>query len=103
MGIDLGKHILSPLNIWNTFSDMGSYIMELTLTLYHIFKAWFNDGYTGLVMYLTGAYQHTPVRFGEWSILTWPSRHENPSQNIDETSLCRTKVATPSHPCGVRI
>ena len=36
------KHILSPFSIWNTFSDMDRYIMELTLTLYHVFKAWFD-------------------------------------------------------------
>ena len=44
MGIDLWKHILSPLNMWNTFRDMRSYIMELKLTLYHVFKAWFMMG-----------------------------------------------------------
>ena len=38
MGI---KHILSPFTIWNTFSDMGRYIIELAL--YHVFKVWFAD------------------------------------------------------------
>ena len=51
MGIDLWKHILSPLNIWNTSSDMGHNIMELTLTLYHVFKTLFADRYTGPIMY----------------------------------------------------
>ena len=51
MGIDLWKHILRPLNIWNTFSDMGRNIMELALTLYHVLKALFADRYTGPIMY----------------------------------------------------
>ena len=28
MGVDLWKHMLRPFNIWNTFSDLGRYIMH---------------------------------------------------------------------------
>ena len=100
---NLWKHTRSPFNIQNTFSDMGRDIMERTLTLYHVIK-------NGLLIdtqvpwcILAGAYQRTSVLFGEWSILTRQSQHENPSENIDETCLCQQKVAKPRYPCGVKI
>ena len=78
---------------------MGRYIMELTV--YHAFKHGLLV-YTGSMMYFDRRVSMY-VHFGEWSILTLPSGHENPSQNIDEMCLCWARVAKTRHPSGVRI
>ena len=78
---------------------MGRYIMELTF--YHVLNAWFSDVHKSHDVFWQAGM--SVRRFGEWSILTQLSDYENPSQNIDETCLCRAKVAKPRHPGEVRI
>ena len=66
----------------------------IVVWLYHVFEAKFVDRYTHRMMYFD--WRVSP--FCERSNLTWPSDHGNPSQNIDDTCLCRAKVAKPRHP-----
>ena len=73
---------------------MDRYFMKPTLYMYSKHGLMM---YTGSMMYFdrrVSAYAF----FGEWSILTRPSDHENPGQNIDETCLCRAKSGQTTAP-----